>query len=58
MKSAVDSAVCKHVIIDSKYHDDDELKRMRSILNDKRRQDVRIKLYIYDLIIIVMVTGK
>ena len=41
MNSAVDSAVCKQVIIDSKYCDD-EVKRMRSILNDRRRQDVRI----------------
>ena len=39
MKSAVDSAVCKHVGIDN---DDDEVKRMRSILNDRSRQDVRI----------------
>ena len=43
MKSAVDSAVCKDVWIDSEYYDDDdEVKRMRSILNDRRRQDVRI----------------
>ena len=42
MKSAVDSAVCKHVIIDSKYYDDDEVKRMRNILNDRSRQEVRI----------------
>ena len=43
MKSAVDSAVCKSVWIDSKYYDDDdEVKRMRSILNDRSRQDVRI----------------
>ena len=42
MKSAVDSAVCKHVVIDSKYNDDDEVKRMRSILYDIRRQEVRI----------------
>ena len=42
MKSAVDSAVCKGVRIDSKYYDDDEVKRMRSILYDRSRQDVRI----------------
>ena len=40
MKSAVDSAVCKHVGIDN--GDDDEVKRMRSILDDRSRQDVRI----------------
>ena len=42
MKSAVDSAVCIVVWIDSEYDDDDEVKRMRSILDDRRRQDVRI----------------
>ena len=43
MKSAVDSAVCKCVWIDSKYYDDDdEVKRMSSILDDRSRQDVRI----------------
>ena len=42
MKSAVDSAVCKHVIIESNYWYDDEVKRMRSILDDRSRQDVRI----------------
>ena len=41
MKSAVDSAVFKDVWIDSEY-DDDEVKRMRSILDDRSRQDVRI----------------
>ena len=40
MKSAVDSAVCEYVWIDN--DDDDEVKRMRSILDDRRRQDVRI----------------
>ena len=39
MKSAVDSAVCKNVRIDSS---DDEVKRMESILDDRRKQDVRI----------------
>ena len=32
MKSAVDSAVYKHVTIDHEYYNDDEVKRMRSIL--------------------------
>ena len=39
MKSAVDSAVYKCVWINN---DDDEVKRMRSILDDRSRQDVRI----------------
>ena len=43
MKSAVDSAVYKHVWLDREYDDDDdEVKRMRSILDDRSRQDVRI----------------
>ena len=42
MKSAVDSAVCKGVWIDLEYDNDDEVKRMSSILIDRRRQDVRI----------------
>ena len=42
MKSAVDSAVYKDVWIDDDYDDDDEVKRMRSILDDRSRQDVRI----------------
>ena len=42
MKSSVDSAVYKDVWIDSEYDDDDEVKRMRSILDDRSRQDVRI----------------
>ena len=43
MKSAVDSAVCKHVIIDSNYNDD-EVRRMMSILYDRSKQDVRINV--------------
>ena len=41
MKASVDNAVCKHVLINSEYYDDDEVKRMRNILDDRRRQDVR-----------------
>ena len=42
MKAAVDSAVCENIWIDSKYDDDDEVKRMKkNILNDRRKQDVR-----------------
>ena len=57
MKSAVDSAVCKDVWIDGEY-DDDEVKRMMSILDDRIRQDVRINYMFMILIIIVMVTDK
>ena len=53
MKSAVDSAVCKHVIIDSEYYDDDdEVKRMRSILYDRSRQEVRIN-YMFMILLLL-----
>ena len=41
MKSAVDNGVCKIVGIDNEYRDDDEVKEMETILEDRRRQDVR-----------------
>ena len=56
MKSAVDNGVCEIVGIDNEYKDDDEVKEMKTILYDRRRQDVRIMLY--DVVIIVMVTDK
>ena len=40
MKSAVDNGVCEYVGLDNEY-EDDEVKEMKSILNDRRRQDVR-----------------
>ena len=40
MKAAVDNALCEGVAIDTKYHDD-EVKKMGSILVDRRKQDVR-----------------
>ena len=41
MKCAVDNGVCEYVSIKSKYKDDEEIKRMRTILDDRRRQNVR-----------------
>ena len=41
MSSAVKSAVCKYVYIDSKHYGDDEIKRIMSILDDRRKQNVR-----------------
>ena len=41
MLSAVDNGVCKYVSINSEYQNDDEVRRMMSILADRRRQDVR-----------------
>ena len=40
MKSAVDNGVCEIVGVDNEYEDDDQVKEMRTILND-RGQDVR-----------------
>ena len=41
MKSAVDNGVCEYVIIDDEYEDDDEVKEMKTILDDRMRQNVR-----------------
>ena len=37
MKAAVDNAVCEDVWIDSEYDDDDEVKRMMNILDDRTK---------------------
>ena len=52
MKSAVDSAVCKDVLIDDDYDDDDEVKRMMSILYDRSRQEVRIN-YMFMILLLL-----
>ena len=41
MKSAVNNGVCEYVSISREYEDDEEIKRMMTILDD-RRQNVRI----------------
>ena len=41
MKSAVDNGECEFVSIDYEYEDDDQVKEMMTILNDRRRQHVR-----------------
>ena len=41
MKTAVDNGVCKYVGISDEYKDDEEIKRMMTILDDRRRQHVR-----------------
>ena len=41
MKTAVDNGVCEFVSISDEYKDDEEIKRMMTILDDRRRQNVR-----------------
>ena len=41
MKSAVDNGVCEYVNMDNEYEDDDEVKKMKTILDDRMRQNVR-----------------
>ena len=56
MKSAVDNGVYEYVGIDDEYKDDGEVKEMKTILHDRWKQNVRN--YVYDIIIVVMVTEK
>lgn len=41
LKSAVDNGVCGRVGIDYEYEDDDQVKQMITILDDRRIQNVR-----------------
>ena len=41
MKSVVENGVCEDVSISSEYENDEEIQRMRTILDDRRRQHVR-----------------
>ena len=41
MKSAVENGVCEYVEIDDEYKNDKEVKKMTTILDDRRTQNVR-----------------
>ena len=41
MKSAVENGVCEYVLIDDEYKNDKEVKKMTTILDDRRTQNVR-----------------
>ena len=41
MKSAVENGVCEYVGIDDEYKNDKEVKKMTTILDDRRTQNVR-----------------
>ena len=41
MKSAVENGVCEYVWIDYEYKNDKEVKKMITILDDRRTQNVR-----------------
>ena len=58
VKSAVDNTVCQHVGIDYEYYNNDEIKKMMNILEDRRRREVRDYVVWYNKHLIVMVTGR
>ena len=41
VKSAVDNTVCQHVMIDDEYKNDEGVKKMMNILEDRRRREVK-----------------
>ena len=46
MKSAVDNGVCEIVDIDNEYKDDDQVKEMITILDDRRKQLQDVRIYV------------
>ena len=57
VKSTVDNTVCQHVWINDEYENDEGVKKMMSVLEDRRRKEVRHYIMLCDMINIVMVTG-
>ena len=57
VKSAVDNTVCQHVWINDEYKNDEGVKKMMNVLEDRRRREVRHYIMLCDMINIVMVTG-
>ena len=49
MKSAVENGVCEYVGIDSKYKNDKEVKKMATILEDRRQNVRNSKIMLYTL---------
>jgi len=47
LQSAVDNGVCQKVWIDT--YDDHEVKKMKSILNGRKRQKVLLEFMVYDI---------
>ena len=45
MKAAVDNGVCEYVCINDEYENDDQVKEMKAILDDRRTQNVRNTVY-------------
>ena len=58
VKSAVDNTVCQHVGIDDEYENDERVKKMMNILEDRssRRREVK-NIMLCGMINIVTVTG-
>ena len=47
MKSAVDNGVCEYVGFSNEYNNDDEVKRMRAILDDRNIENVIMTLVMW-----------
>ena len=57
MKAVVDNTVCEYVGIDSEYYDDDEVKRMKIILDNGRQEDVRSYSNFPAILCIITIAG-
>ena len=61
IESAVNNRVCEYVGISDEYKGDDEVKRMKAILDDRAhrsRQNVRKYMMLYNVINMIMITDK
>ena len=57
VKSAVDNTVCQRMRIDYQYMNDEGVKKVMNVLEDRRILEVRHYIMLCDIINIVMVTG-
>ena len=46
MKSAIDNGECKNIDVDDEYQEDNKVKEMMAILDDRRMQDADVRKYI------------
>ena len=45
MKSAIDNGECKNIDVDDEYQEDNKVKEMMAILDDRRMQDADVRKY-------------